>query len=322
MDTIRWGMIGCGSVTEVKSGPGFQKAEGSSLVAVMRRNGALAEDYARRHKVKRWYDDADKLINDPEVDAVYIATHPDSHRDYVIRAAKAGKPIYCEKPLGRTFEESKAMVDFCTAHDILLFSAYYRRALPKYLQIKQLLEEGKLGDIRFVNLLMYQTIKDDDRNPSWRVNPAISGGGRFLDVGSHSLDLLDWYLGPIEKAQGQAANQAKANAAEDIVSGSWVHASGVHGTGIWCFNTCKDEDVITIYGSKGIVSFSVLDIGSPITLTTSNTIETIAVPSPPEHVAQPMIQTVVNQLLGKGTCLSTGVSAMRTDWVMKQLQGK
>ncbi|AEV29762.1 putative dehydrogenase [Sphaerochaeta pleomorpha str. Grapes] len=322
MDTIRWGMIGCGSVTEVKSGPGFQKAEGSSLVAVMRRNGALAEDYARRHKVKRWYDDADKLINDPEVDAIYIATHPDSHKDYVIRAAKAGKPIYCEKPLGRTFEDSQAMVEFCNARTILLFSAYYRRALPKYLHIKKLLEEGKLGDIRFVNLLMYQTIKEDDRNPSWRVNPAVSGGGRFLDVGSHSLDLLDWYLGPIEKAQGQSANQAQVNKAEDIVSGSWVHTNGVHGTGIWCFNAFKDEDSITIYGSKGKLSFSVLDIGAPITLTTDDKVETLAVPTPPEHVAQPMIQTVVNQLLGKEICLSTGESAMRTDWVMKQLQGK
>jgi predicted dehydrogenase len=185
-----------------------------------------------------------------------------------------------------------------------------------------MLEENKIGDIRFVNLLMYQTIKDDDRNPSWRVNPEISGGGRFLDVGSHSLDLLDWYLSPIEKVQGRGSNQAKANSAEDIVSGSWVHANGVHGTGVWCFNTFKDEDTIAIYGSKGMLSFSVLDIGAPITLITEKKTETIAVPAPPQHVAQPLIQTVVNQLRGKGLCPSTGISAMRTDWVMKQLQGK
>jgi predicted dehydrogenase len=322
MNTIRWGMIGCGSVTEVKSGPGFQKAEGSSLVAVMRRNGTLAEDYARRHKVPRWYDDAQSLINDSEVDAVYIATHPDTHKEYALQIAKAGKPVYCEKPLGRSFEESKEMVEFCKERNIPLFSAYYRRALPKYLQIQQLLKEHTIGDIRFVNLLMYQTMKDDDKNPSWRVNPAISGGGRFMDVGSHSLDLLDWYLGPIEKVQGQAANQAKANNAEDIVSGSWVHASGVQGTGIWCFDSYKDEDTISIYGNKGMLSFSVLDIGAPILLSTEKGIEKLAVATPPEHVAQPLIQTVVNALLKKGTCPSTGESALRTDWVMKQLQGK
>ena len=99
MKTIRWGIIGCGNVTEVKSGPGFQKAKNSALVAVMRRNGALAEDYARRHNVPRWTDDAQALIDDPEVDAVYVATPPAFHIEYTIQAARAGKPVYVEKPL-------------------------------------------------------------------------------------------------------------------------------------------------------------------------------------------------------------------------------
>ena len=73
MERVRWGIIGVGNVTEGKSGPGFQQAERSELVAVMRRNGDLAADYARRHHVPHWYDDADELINDPEVDAVYVA---------------------------------------------------------------------------------------------------------------------------------------------------------------------------------------------------------------------------------------------------------
>lgn len=76
MKTINWGIIGCGKVTEVKSGPGFQNAENSALVAVMRRNGELAKDYAERHNVPKWYDNAEDLLNDPEVDAVYIATPP------------------------------------------------------------------------------------------------------------------------------------------------------------------------------------------------------------------------------------------------------
>ena len=101
MRTIRWGMIGCGDVTEVKSGPGFQKANNSSLVAVMRRNGELAQDYARRHGVPRWYDNAEALIDDPQVDAVYVATPPASHKDYTVKCAAAGKPVYVEKPIDR-----------------------------------------------------------------------------------------------------------------------------------------------------------------------------------------------------------------------------
>src|SRR5258706_10250264 len=91
---IRWGIIGCGDVTEVKSGPALQRATGSALVAVMRRDRAKAEDYARRHGVARAYDDGAALIEDPDVDAVYVATPPSSHLDYALAAAKAGEPVY------------------------------------------------------------------------------------------------------------------------------------------------------------------------------------------------------------------------------------
>jgi predicted dehydrogenase len=115
MERVRWGIIGVGDVTERKSGPGFQQAERSELVAVMRRTGELAADYARRHGVPRWYDDADALIADPEVDAVYVATPPDTHRHYALRAAAAGKPVYVEKPMARTADECNEMIEACEA---------------------------------------------------------------------------------------------------------------------------------------------------------------------------------------------------------------
>jgi len=116
MTTIRWGMIGCGDVTEVKSGPGFAKARDSSLVAVMRRDGRLAEDYARRHGVPRWHDDADAIIRAPDIDAVYVATLTDSHCEYTLRCAAAGKPVYVEKPMGMDHGECVRMVDACRAY--------------------------------------------------------------------------------------------------------------------------------------------------------------------------------------------------------------
>ena len=185
MQQIRWGMIGCGQVTEVKSGPGFQKADGSTLVAVMRRNGPLAEDYAKRHNVPRWYDDAQMLIDDPEVDAVYIATHPDTHYHYAKLVAMAGKPVYCEKPLAFTYKQSLELVSLFKEKNIPNFCAYYRRTLPKYLMIKQLLLENVIGEIRHIHIQMHQMIQDIDRtgSGSWRVQPQISGGGRFMDVG-------------------------------------------------------------------------------------------------------------------------------------------
>src|SRR5690348_3615465 len=113
MHTIRWGIIGVGDVTEIKSGPAFYKADHSQLVAVMRRNGDKARDFAERHDVPHWYDDADALIHDEEVDAVYIATPPDSHESYTLKVAAAGKPVYCEKPMARTYAECQVMVEAC-----------------------------------------------------------------------------------------------------------------------------------------------------------------------------------------------------------------
>ncbi len=324
MRTIRWGIIGCGDVTEKKSGPGLQKANGSSLVAVMRRNSEKAADYARRHNVPRWYDDAQKLIEDPEVDAIYIATHPNTHMEYTLKAAAAGKPVYCEKPLAMSSEQSKRMVSFCKEKGIPFFSAFYRRALPKYLKIKEMLDSGIIGEIRYVQVTIFQSIPEEDKRDggSWRVKPELSGGGRFLDVGSHALDLVDWLCGPIKEAQGFSENQSKTYAAEDIVSGSWKHENNILGSGLFCFNTYKNEDKTTICGSKGELSYSVSSIEEPIYLRTEAGEQSLAVDKEPEHVAQPLIQTVVNELLGKGTCPSTGESGSRTDWVMEKLQGK
>ena len=205
MRTIRWGIIGCGNVTEVKSGPGFQKAANSALVAVMRRNAALAEDYARRHGVPKWYADAQALIADPEVDAVYVATPPASHMEYALACARAGKPVYVEKPMARTLAECEAMIDACRSAGVPLFVAYYRRTLPRFLKIKELVESGAIGDVRLVTVTLHQKPAPDDVDPvkrPWRVLPEIAGGGKFLDLASHTLDFLDYTLGPIVAGQG------------------------------------------------------------------------------------------------------------------------
>jgi len=104
-ETVRWGIIGAGNVTEVKSGPAFYKVENSRLLAVMRRNAEKAADYAQRHHVSKWYSNATDLIKDPDIDAIYIATPPDSHSKYAIEAMQAGKPVYVEKPMARNYSE-------------------------------------------------------------------------------------------------------------------------------------------------------------------------------------------------------------------------
>jgi predicted dehydrogenase len=322
LDTVRWGIIGCGDVTEVKSGPALYKADGSQLVAVMRRDAAKAADYAKRHNVPRSYGDADALIHDPEVNAVYVATPPGSHCAYAQRVAAAGKPVYVEKPMARTHAECVQMIDACRAarggKGVPLFVAYYRRRVPRFLRVKQLVDDGAVGDVRFVTITHYQRPNPREIDGShWHINPDISGGGRFLDLAPHALDVLDYILGPIADAGGHCANQGGYYAAEDIVSAHWRHQSGALGTGIWCFTSFDRQDRIEIVGSKGTITFACFET-TPIRLWTLAGTQEFPEPTPP-HVQQPLIQTVVDDLRGKGKCPSTGETAARTSWVCDQI---
>ncbi len=319
---IRWGILGCGDVTEVKSGPGFQKARGSQLVAVMRRNGALAADYARRHGVPRSYDDARALVNDPEVDAVYVATPPGAHLDGALLAAAVGKPCYMEKPMARHTAECDAMIAACAAAHQKLFVAYYRRAMPRFEKVRELATGGAIGRLTGVNYRFATSAHLTNPPPvatgsppvMWRVNAENSGGGLLLDVGSHVLDFLDHCVGPLEDVHGRAARHSGAIDVEDTVALTFRTASGALGSAAWNFCTTAKEDTLEFLGTAGRVSFTVFN-ADPIRLETARGVESFAIANP-EHVAQPLIQTIVDELLGRGTCPSTGESARRTQLVM------
>ena len=321
MKTIRWGIVGCGDVTEVKSGPGLTKAANSQLLAVMRRNGALAADYAHRHGVSRWHDDADAIIRAPDIDAVYVATIPHSHRDYVLRCAAAGKPVLVEKPMAMDHGQCQDMIGACRAASVPLWVAYYRRALPRFLAVRDLVQRGAVGPVRMVTSRQFLPLKPpaemNPGSPPWRTDPALSGGGHFVDMVSHTLDFLDFVFGPIEKVQAFAGNQAGAYAAEDIVTASYRFASGIHGSGAWCYAADRDEEYNEIVGANGRIRFSTTK-PVPICVMRGDAIEEIPVDDP-LHVHQPLIQTIVDELNGLGSCPSTGESGARTTRVVDEI---
>jgi len=319
MSAIRWGIIGCGDVTEVKSGPAFQKAAGSELVAVMRRNGDLARDYALRHNVPRWYASAEALIRDPEVDAVYIATPPSSHREYAIAVARQGKPVYVEKPMARSFEECQEMIEACEAAGVPLFVAYYRRALPRFLQVKSWLEDGRIGQVLAVNLRLFHRPSRDDLEgmKHWRVDRAISGGGYFVDLGSHMIDLVQFLLGPIRSVGGLAGNQMGRYDVEDVVGAAFRFENGTLGTGLWTFNASTDLDEVELIGTAGRIHYSTFQ-NHPVVLASGGKTESVVIPHP-EHIQQPLIQSMVDELHGRGKCPSTGRSGSTTSWVMDRI---
>jgi predicted dehydrogenase len=325
MKKIKWGIIGCGNVTEVKSGPAFNKVANSELVAVMRRDARLAEDYAIRHNVPKWYSNVDDLINDPEVNAIYIATPPDVHLAYTEKALRAGKPTYVEKPMARTAEECDEMNRISKETGTPLYVAYYRRTLPYFVKLKQLLDQKTIGDIRSVTIQLHWQPYDEevgpDAQPRWRVFPEISGGGHFHDLASHQFDYLEYVFGPIKSATGIARNQAGLYPADDIVVANFEFESGILGNGSWCFTVNKEQriDEAQIIGSKGKITFSFFEKYS-IKVETGAYTEELHVPYP-LHVQQPLIDLIVKDIRGEGKSPSTGETGAKTnlilDWITK-----
>lgn len=313
LDRVRWGIVGCGDVTEIKSGPAvMNRGETSRVVACMRRDAAKAEDYAKRHNVERWYTDVDALITDEEVNAVYIATPPGSHCELARSVAAAGKACYVEKPMARTFGECRQMVEAFRAADRPLLVAYYRRCLPRFVEAKRLIEAGRLGRITGIHYEM-QRLSLPGHDHGWRTDPILSGGGLFLDLGSHLLDLFDFLLGPLTDVHGVAA--AHDGDVEDVVSMSFKQPADVCGTARWNFAGSRKTDQIQIEGTDVMLTMSCFGNEPLQYQARDGSSDSIDRPHGP-HVQEHLMNTVINHLLGRAQCPSTGDSAARTNAVM------
>jgi len=293
--TIRWGIIGVGDVCEVKSGPAFYKIPNSELLAVMRRNGDKARDFAERHKVPLWYDNVDALLANEHINAIYIATPPAQHKDYALAALNAGKHVYIEKPVTLNAAECDAIIAVEKTAQTKITVAHYRRQLPCFIKIAELLHSGAIGEPLMVQIDMLQPAKSTiiaNSDENWRVNPALSGGGLFHDLAPHQLDLMLQWFGKIKQSKGFSQNQRKFTPADDCVHGWAQFESGVVLQGRWHFaiNTQQTRDHCEIIGTIGklTVNFFGQQI---IRLITNDGEQEIVIPNP-AHIQQPMIAQV------------------------------
>ncbi len=320
---IRWGMIGCGGVTEVKSAPAYKLVDGFEITAVTRRNLEKLKDYTKRHHIEKYYSNADDLINDKDIDAVYIATPPDSHLYYALKVSKAGKPCCIEKPLAPSYQESKTIYNVFNEKNIPLFAAYYRRSLPRFEQVKKWLENKDIGEVRHINWLLTKAPNDLDLSGTynWRTDPAIAPGGYFDDLASHGLDLFIYLLGNIKEVSGISTNQQGLYKAKDAITACWIHDNGVTGSGTWNFGFNEREDRVEILGSKGKIEFPVFKDESLI-ITRDNHQENIFIKNP-LNIQLYHVENMKKQLIDRNySHPSTGKTAMHTSWVMDKILGK
>ncbi|MBQ8362109.1 MAG: Gfo/Idh/MocA family oxidoreductase [Bacteroidaceae bacterium] len=325
MKTIKWGFIGCGEATEKKSGPAFSKIEGSCVTAVMSRDPEKAKSYAQRHGISRWYTDAQELVDDPEVNAVYIATPPSSHATFAIMAMHAGKPVYIEKPMAASYDDCTRINRISEQTGVPCFVAYYRRYLPYFQKVKELLRNGEIGNVINVQIRFAQPPRALDYNSTnlpWRVQPVIAGGGYFYDLAPHQLDLLQDMFGIILEAEGYTSNRGGLYEAEDTLSACFKFENGLPGSGSWCFvaHESAKEDRIEVIGDRGMLSFSVFTF-DPIGLHTERGYEEFVIPNP-QYVQLPLIRSVVEHLQHQGVCTCDNLSATPTNWVMDRILGK
>lgn len=317
---IVWGVIGAGSVCEVKSVPAMYKLPDSQVKIIMRRTAIAAEDFAKRHGIHFWTQNVDVLFEDKEINAVYIATPPDTHAYYTQKAAQAGKIVYVEKPMARNYAECLDMISACEETNIPLFVAYYRRALAHFLRAKELIDLRHLGNIQEVDITFNRSLRDmEKKHPEkiWRLDPKISGGGYFHDLASHQLDLLDFFLGPVIKAKGTAQNISDYYNVPDIVQAELLFKDNIIAKGYWNFSCSENEvkDEIFIKGDKGYITFSTFAHtkirGFSDSLGIINESYQL-----PQHIQECLIKTIILEIQGNGTCPSTGLSAARTSKVM------
>ena len=298
---ISWGMIGCGNVTEVKSGPAFNKISNSSLQAVMGRDAAKVADYATRHHVPAYYTDADDLINDKAVNAIYIATPPKFHEEYVLKALQVGKPVYVEKPVTTSIVACERIIAAAEQYNTKLVVAHYRRALPVFLAVKDFLKEDKIGEVRLVRISCLQPYKSSliaATEDNWRINPDIAGAGLFYDIGPHQIDMMLYLFGEAINYKGLSINQSGFYTPEDLVTGLIQFKNNILFTGIWGFTMPEHhrEESCEIIGEKGNIKFTFY--GKEFHCTSNGKTEIFSFPLP-DNIQQPIIEKVVNYFLDK-----------------------
>lgn len=312
---LRWGIIGCGDVAERKGGPAIWGVEGSELVAVMRRDAAKAEDFARRHGAKRWYTRAEDLLADPEVNAVYVATPPYLHHRYTIEAAEAGKHVMCEKPMAMDVRGCREMIAACRDNGVKLMVAYYRRTYPVVKRMKKLLSEGAIGEPMLVRINLTAYYNPPDAHREWRTNPDAAGGGVMFDVGSHRLDLMVYLLGDVEKVAAFTGTLHCGYKVEDSAVLSIKLVNGMHGVANFNWNVGSGSDEFEIYGTEGKMLARPLDKGH-LEVYRGKEVEIFELP-PPKITHWGLVENFVRAVNQGGPLICPGEEGMKTNLIME-----
>ena len=292
---IKWGFIGCGKVVQDKSGIAFNTVPDSSIFAIMRRNLEDAHTSANLFNAQYWFDNINDLLASG-INAVYIATPPGLHYKQAMACCDAGKPVYIEKPFARNYTEAYSITEAFRKREVPLYVGHYRRALPRFIKIKQILDENQIGKVCSVDFKLNRIFSKQEA----------------LNIAAHTLDIIAFLFGDINEINGFAVNNGTECPLEDTVVLSFQTKKRIIGTA--CFNCISNEksDRMIVKGTKGSLEFSIHGRHDIVVNNyVSNSIDIIEIKDP-KVIEEPMIKSVVDDLLKRGDCPCTGEDALST----------
>jgi 1,5-anhydro-D-fructose reductase (1,5-anhydro-D-mannitol-forming) len=290
---LRWGIVGASDIADRVMAPAMAAAAAARLVAVASRSRERGSAFGMRHGIapSRVFASAAALSADPEVDVVYVATEVDRHADDVMAVAAAGKDVLVEKPIARSATEGQAMVDACARAGVRLGTCFYQRENARHRRLRELVAAGAIGRVTAVTMSF--SGRSPERPGAWRQDPRRSGGGPFIDMGSHCVDLLRFLLETeVRQVSAFTATLAAGYAAEDTAFALLTLASGIPAVigSHWSVTDPADSrsSVVQIGGTDGtLVAYPLHDKFSRGTLLIANGggEDVIPVPEQSTHVA-------------------------------------
>lgn len=315
---IRWGFLGCGKVVQNKSGDGFRKVPNSEIAAIMRRDPEAAKRSAEHFGAPLWCSRVEELLTS-KIDAVYIATPPGLHYEQAMQCLKAGKPVYLEKPFARNYTEAKALTDAFEKEGVPLYIGHYRRALPRFLKIREMLRSGQIGEVKQVDFYLNRIFSQKEAETTWLYNPTLSGGGKFYDIAPHTIDIMNFLFGNIKTVEGTARNLGTGCPLENIVEFSFMTETGVMGKARFDCVSKEKSDRMTVTGTMGSLEFSVHGKTDVILRDNEQKIRGEFNLPDPQTVEQPMVQSVVEDLLGISECESKAGEVLITYRIIDEI---
>lgn len=296
MKKVRWGLIGCGDIARKRVAPALRDLPNSDFVAVNRTQFEAAEAFAKEFGARKWYRHWQELLQDEEIDAVYVATPVYLHEPITVASAQAGKHVLCEKPMALNLAACDEMIAACRANHVKLGIAYYRHFYPAIMRIKELIAAGEIGEVVCVQMNAFEYFNPQPGEPRyWLLEKDKAGGGPMFDFGCHRIEVLLHLFGEVEFVQGFASHVRFDREVEDTATAFFRFAAGPHALLNVTHAASEPQDTLAIFGGKGSIHMSVLNSGQ-ITIKAANGARAEAHP-PHSNFHLPLIADFANAVL-------------------------